>query len=92
MDDITGQEGATPVSFTFGGVEFVIDLSPESIEKFHAIVAPYMAAATIVRSAKKSHKAARDVQGVREWARANGYTVGARGAVSSAVRAAYEAR
>lgn len=98
---ITAGKGGT-VSFALGKKSYDIDLSPENLAKLEEALAPFIAAArpasgspaagTRRGPARSGGKASGvDLAAVREWARANGHTVSARGRVPAAVLEAYSA-
>lgn len=103
VDDLDGSviadgEGRT-VSFAFDGAGYEIDLSDANVEAFARALAPYIGAARSsgarLRSAAGARKSpptsSADLQKIRDWANANGYTVGDRGRIASTIRDAYDA-
>ncbi len=100
LDDLDGSTAEASVEFTWGGVEYVIDLSGKNAKAFEKAVAPYVAGARRVgtragvrrRPARKVTAGKGDQSAVRQWALANGYTVSERGRIPNAVRAAFEAQ
>ncbi|MFE3762333.1 Lsr2 family protein [Streptomyces sp. NPDC059104] len=97
IDDITGEESgeASTHSFSLDGVEYEIDLSPESFDKLLADFGPYLQAARRVRAPRRrqlsSTTESQPSSEIREWARLNNYEVNSRGRIPADVRAAYEA-
>lgn len=95
-DDIDGTPDATTVTFGYEGKTYEIDLSSKNKEKLAKALEPYISAGRTTAAARRSttaRPAARrqDTTAIREWAKANGYTVSERGRMSSEVIAAYEA-
>lgn len=100
-DDLTGEEGAEPVFFTYGGVEYEIDLSDANQEALHQALEPYLAAARPftqknkkkVSGKKKPIAVVSDVDPaeIRAWAVENGYEINERGRIPKAVVDAYNA-
>lgn len=98
-DDIDGGEGARSVEFSLDKSAYSIDLSEANIAKLEAALAPYIAKAERVGRRKAASTGTRrssasrsgGSSAVREWARANGYTISDRGRVPGAVLEAYEA-
>jgi hypothetical protein len=94
VDDIDGSEAAGTVRFGIGGTEYEIDLSQAHKDQLTAAVAPYIAAARKVTSARRSARAARparhDQSEVRTWAREQGLKVSDRGRIPADVLAQYE--
>jgi len=100
VDDMTGQEIADgkggPVHFALEGVEYVIDLSDKSADKFRGLFQDYIAKASKV-GRKTGTRGSRTQVGpsakeVRAWARAHGLDVPARGRIPESVRQAFDAR
>lgn len=102
IDDLDGtvlDDGVT-INFSVNGHTYEIDLSPESAEAFHDVLAPYIKAGRPVagntsrtttqgRSGGKSGRT--DLAAVRAWAKDNGHDVSDRGRVSVSVLEAYDA-
>lgn len=103
VDDIDGTvlevgEGET-ISFSLDGVAYEIDLTESHAAQLREALAPYIAAGRGITAATPGAQAASrrrrtgqtDYGPVREWAKANGFTVSERGRVPAAVLEAYEA-
>ncbi len=99
--DLKPGQGKT-VRFSFDGSDYVIDLSDKNYKRFAAEIEvwaskahPPEPAPPARRRGRPSKPAARpatsDMKAVRDWARDNGYTVSARGRVSSEIHDAYTA-
>ena len=101
IDDLDGSEPQRTVTFAWDGRTYEIDLNKKNVAAFEKTMKPYLAAARNVRAtpgASTRRRAVatgtgrrRDLQAIREWARANGHEVSDRGRISVAVVAAYEA-
>ncbi|WP_078628772.1 histone-like nucleoid-structuring protein Lsr2 [Streptomyces sp. NRRL F-2664] len=98
IDDVTGRETAEGAahSFSLDGVEYEIDLSPESYDKLLEDLAPYLQVARRVRGGRRPRRSTSDSDQamtgrIREWARLNNLEVNTRGRIPADVRAAYEA-
>ena len=91
IDDMTGEEitDVRHVEFAFRGVEYRLDLSPESFVEMQEVFAPWVENATRV---PKRRRAKRDLNDVRAWAKANGFEVSDKGRVPKKVLDAYDAR
>lgn len=102
VDDIDGTvlepgEGET-VLFALDGKSYEIDLTADNAAKLRDALAPFISAGrraggSAASSAPKNRRRTgqTDYGPVREWAKANGYTVSERGRVPANVLAAYEA-
>lgn len=93
IDDITGDSGAVTTSFGIDGVDYEIDLTDDTelredftkwIKKARKING---SSATANGNGRHRH----DMHLVRQWARANGVTVPARGRLDKATLEAYDA-
>lgn len=104
IDDLDGSEAAETVRFSFGGLDFEIDLSLDNVAKMTEALDPYMAAARrIGRSGmSKSAPARSGVQltlddirdenkAIREWAEAKGIEVASRGRIKQEIVDQYHA-
>ena len=94
IDDMTGEEitDVRHVEFAFRGVEYQLDLSPESFVEMQEVFAPWVESATRVSRSPRRPAARRDLDEVRVWARANGFEVSDKGRVPKKVLDAYDAR
>jgi hypothetical protein len=101
-DDIDGSADAATVHFSYGGVDYAIDLSVQNSSAFDAVLAPYIAAATEVGMSRGRRPAAvaggstktgrrAQIEAIRAWAAERGLDLPARGGISKAVYDAYSA-
>lgn len=108
VDDLDGTvldvgEGET-VLFSLDGTAYEIDLTDDNATALRDALAPFIAAARSISTARagapaaaRSSSAGRrrpgqtDFGPVRTWAKANGYTVSERGRIPASVLEAYEA-
>ncbi|MFE0654541.1 Lsr2 family protein [Streptomyces sp. NPDC059534] len=95
-DDLTGEESseATTHSFSLNGVEYEIDLSPESYDRLAEALNVFIKGGRKVgrRKAQSRKSAAGDgnvTAEIRSWAKENGYSVNDRGRVPAEIREAY---
>lgn len=102
FDDLTGEEGAEPLTFSYGGHDYEIDLTVKNEEKFRKLIKPYIDAGRTTSKKNRgkitTKKQKLDVvtesaspTKVREWARSNGYEVSDRGRIPQSVMSAYNA-
>ncbi|MFI7670112.1 Lsr2 family protein [Nocardia sp. NPDC049526] len=98
VDDFDGKSAAEEtVAFALDGVEYEIDLSTGNAGQLRGIFEPWTSSARRIGRAPrgKSHTSrtandrARTVA-IRDWARAKGIAVSARGRISAEVAQAYE--
>jgi hypothetical protein len=97
-DDLSGMEipdgkGET-ATFSLDGWSYEIDLTAKNASVLRKALRPYIEAGRPIKSSRRPlvrTRVAADTRTVKEWARANGYEVRARGRVPKAVIAAFEA-
>lgn len=101
IDDLDGSPANETVSFALDGSAYEIDLSAKNAATLRDSLASYVAnarrsarpAATPRRSGRVPARADREqTQAIREWARQNGYKIGEKGRIPSAVAEAYHAK
>jgi len=102
IDDLDGTEADETVRFGLDGAAYEIDLSEKNATTLREALAPFVASARRVggraTSVRKSARGTARRSGgtdrtadIREWARANGYTVSDRGRIASNIVQAYDA-
>jgi hypothetical protein len=98
VDDLTGEPGAVPVSFSIGGKAYELDLTPESFEALKNFLAPYIDASRLItpssrsRSSRRTSAHAQLIRNVRAWANSQSqYNLGTRGRIPAEVIEAYQA-
>ncbi len=94
-DDLDGTANAEEVSFSFGGVDYTIDLAKKNRSAMEKALKPYLEAATrqTRRSGRKKavSSSRQDLGAVREWARGQGIEVSNRGRIPASVLEQYDA-
>ncbi|WP_265522500.1 histone-like nucleoid-structuring protein Lsr2 [Oerskovia flava] len=100
VDDIDGGAADETVTFALDGVSYEIDLSSAHAQELRDAMASWVGNARKVSSRGTTRTSRRPRGGgngvskateIREWARANGYTVNDRGRISQDVQTAYDA-
>jgi len=99
VDDVDGSDAEETVTFGLDGSTYEIDLNTENASALRDSLAGYVGHARKVggrRGAPARRSASAGESGpsaaeIREWAKASGHDVPARGRVSAEVRSAYEA-
>ncbi|MDR1426519.1 MAG: Lsr2 family protein [Bifidobacteriaceae bacterium] len=96
IDDIDGTSADETVSFALDGVSYEIDLTSGNAQRLRDALSPWIGGARKVSGRARRGQARRSgdtgqTAQIREWAKANGYTVSDRGRISADVRAAYDA-
>ncbi|PYG01115.1 Lsr2 protein [Georgenia satyanarayanai] len=100
IDDVDGTPADETVLFSLDGVNYEIDLTTDNAAKLRDALAPWVGHARRAggrrtsggaRSGRRSSGGggSNDAAKVREWARANGYTVSDRGRIPAEVTEAY---
>lgn len=105
VDDLDGGAAEETVSFALDGVSYEIDLSAANAAQLRDAFAQWVghgrrvggrartgAARRASGSSGSSRAASGQSQEIREWARANGFTVNERGRIPAEVKAAFDAR
>ncbi len=98
VDDYDGKSPAEEtVAFALDGVEYEIDLSTQNAGHLRGIFEPWTSSARKIgrasRSKSQTSRSANDrarTVAIRDWARAKGIAVSARGRISAEVAQAYE--
>ena len=97
FSDISGdalEASVKSASFSIDGATFEIDLTNAELTDFHKTFAPYIKVARQVAGRSRAHRPRpkkSDLDKIREWASANGYTVASRGRIAQKVIEAYDA-
>lgn len=106
IDDLTGEEDASPIEFGLDGVNYVIDLSEGNLAKLRELLADYISngrklgKSTASKASRLSSTKAggarpkidkEQSRGIREWARRHNVPVSDRGRLSVDVLLAYNA-
>ena len=95
VDDIDGSEGAESVTFTFGGVQYEIDLARENRAALDSALSPFINAARATsgeRTRRSKPQVEEKAAAVRAWAADNGVSVSSRGRVPRHVLDQYNNR
>jgi hypothetical protein len=92
VDDLDGSDAAETVTFGLDGNTYEIDLSEQNAKDLRNALGNYtMFARKVTGRKRKPGKPAGNTKAVREWARAQGYTVSNRGVVPVEIQQAYDA-
>lgn len=100
VDDLDGGTADETITFAVDGVSYEIDLSTANAAQLRDAFAAWVGHARRVggrtRTVRRGTGTARAAGGqsaaIREWARANGFTVNERGRIPAEVKAAFDAR
>ncbi|GMA22905.1 protein lsr2 precursor [Luteimicrobium album] len=98
VDDLDGGTAEQTVTFALDGVSYEIDLNDKHAAELREALATWIGHARKVTGRAAARPARRSARGgaseatqVREWARANGFTVSDRGRIPADVKAKYDA-
>lgn len=80
------EEELTVIRFSVDGKDYLLDVSPDNADKFHAALEPFIKAA---RHPVKKETRRYKPSDVREWAAKHGYEVAERGKIRNDVILAY---
>jgi hypothetical protein len=95
-DSLDGKttEGVETVSFSYGGTDYSVELSPANRDRLAKALAPFLKVAEVAVPEKSSgsRNSRTDAEAVRVWARSNGFPdVKERGRLGSDILTAYDA-
>lgn len=95
LSDISGEEGAETLTFSIGEDHFTIDLTNGELAEFTKLNQPYMDAAELLNVGRRAgyngtNGAVDNPEVIRDWLRANGYTVADKGRIPAVLVAAYQ--
>lgn len=94
-DDIDGSPADVTIDFALDGQQYAIELNAKHAAQLRDDLAPYIAAGRKSGRAANRNPASASASGdnakIREWARANGHTVGDRGRIHGSIKTAYAA-
>jgi hypothetical protein len=98
-DDLTGMDSdeVSTHRFSLNGINYEIDLTPESYDKLDAALRPFIDKGRKLGRTKETGRARRgavdgpSAEEVRAWARENGHEVNGRGRVPTEIRDAFDA-
>lgn len=106
-DDLTGEEGAGPVTFSLNRNLFELDLTDDSLAKFRKLLGPYIDAARTASPENRRSFTGIHANGsgrgggkprnrdrsadIRAWARKKGYEVSDRGRIPAQIEREYTA-
>ena len=99
IDDIDSSEAAETIVFGIDGVTYEIDLNTDHAAQLRDALAVYVAHAR--RSASRSGSSRRgssarvdreQISAIREWARANGHSIGSKGRIPAHIIEAYNSQ
>ncbi len=98
IDDVDGSEAAETISFALDGVNYEMELSEENAKKLRGELDGWIKNARRVsgrlsrgRRGSSVTRVPSNSSAIREWARANGYTVNERGRLPKEIVDAFEA-
>jgi hypothetical protein len=96
IDDLDGSADARPVPFTIDGVAYTVDLAEDNALALYAALEPFITAARRTSAparttGRRSRAGQQERTEIREWANANGHSIGERGRIPANVVDAYNA-
>jgi hypothetical protein len=101
IDDKPIDSGGEHITFSVNGTSYEIDLSDKNAKEFHRKLNYYIEHSARIggkrtkksagASAAGSKRDANQTKAIREWAKANGYNISARGRIPADVEQAFDA-
>jgi|SRR5699024_1292435 len=96
IDDINGEEATETITFGYDGKSYEIDLTAENAQLLREQFGEWSQHARRAPATKSGQRRSRssgssNTSKIREWARANGYEVSARGRIPVDIANAYNA-
>lgn len=88
IDDLDGSQAHHTVTFAFRERRYEIDLSTDNAEAFFNLLLPYIEAGRPARPDVTDAQPS-NIDDIRKWARANGFSVSERGRIAHRVRSAF---
>lgn len=90
LSDISGEKGASTVTYSVNGQAYSIDLTEPEAKEFHNLFAPYIAVSAVgKRRGPRIRSTPEETAKIRDWAKANGLPLTPAGRVPSDTRQAY---
>ncbi|MFY2787059.1 Lsr2 family protein [Rhodococcus sp. KRD162] len=100
IDEKPIESGGEHITYSVNGVSYEIDLSDKNAKEFHRKLDYYIEHSTKLggkrtkksgASAAGAKRDANQTKAIREWAKANGHTISARGRIPAEVEQAFDA-
>lgn len=94
-DDLDGGTATEQLTFSIDGAEYEIDLNEANAQRLRTLLDPYMAAGRRKggrqqrNTSATSRRSPKQLQKIRDWARANGHNVADRGRIPQSVLDSY---
>lgn len=88
--DISGDEGASTVTYSVNGQQYSIDLTESEAKEFQEMLAPYIAVSAVgKRRGPRLRSTPEETATIRAWAESTGHALTPAGRVPAATRQAY---
>lgn len=95
--DLSGKSDARTYTYDLNGTTYAVDLTESEWEEFNKSISKFVEVSTEEKPTRGAFRSRtprnpkRDLNAVREWARANGHEVSDRGRIAQSVMDAYDA-
>lgn len=90
LSDISGEKGASTLTYSINGQSYSIDLTEPEAKEFHELLAPYISVSAIgKRRGPRLRSTPEETAAIRIWARDTGHPLTPAGRVPSETRIAY---
>lgn len=88
--DVSGETGASTVTYSVNGQQYSIDLTEPEAKEFQEILAPYIAVSAVgKRRGPRLRSTPDETAAIVKWAKSTGHTLTPAGRVPAATRQAY---
>lgn len=90
LSDISGEKGASTVTYSVNGQQYSIDLTEPEAKEFQEMLAPYVAVSAVgKRRGPRLRSTPEETAAIRTWAEATGHALTPAGRVPAVTRHAY---
>ena len=90
LSDVSGEKGASTLTYSVNGQAYSIDLTETEAKEFHEMLAPYVAVSSVgKRRGPRLRSTPEETAAIREWAKKTGHTLTPAGRVPAETRLAY---
>lgn len=90
LSDISGEKGASTLTYSVNGQSYSIDLTEPEAKEFHEMLAPYISVSSVgKRRGPRLRSTPEETARIREWAQTTGHTLTPAGRIPADTRIAY---
>lgn len=90
LSDISGEKGASTVTYSVNGQSYSIDLTEPEAKEFHEMLSPYISVSSVgKRRGPRLRSTPEETARIREWAQRTGHQLTPAGRIPAETRIAY---